>query len=114
MGCNKLSPLQQVHVIDRDSTDMIVRTLDGRTGDRHEFHLTGSNGLRATVDNSSTVVSIWATEPALPKGTYDPSVGVPSRHIRITISLAEAESLRDQLRKELRKTRLTRSFVQDD
>jgi hypothetical protein len=79
-----------------ESASLIVKTGDGRTGDRQEFHLSGTL-LHATLDLSGSMLTVWASEPALPHGPYDPSVGVESRYYRLDISRAQAEGLRDAL-----------------
>ena len=85
-----------------DDPALKVITGDGRTGDGHEFHM--SEGLiRATLHSGGSTLSIWAVEPALPSGSYDPSVGTASRHFSVTISRRQAESLRDQLASLLRR-----------
>jgi hypothetical protein len=79
-----------------ESASLIVKTGDGRTGDHHEFHLSGTL-IRATMDLSGSMLTVWATEPALPQGAYDPGVGVQSRYFRPEMSRTQAEGLRDRL-----------------
>lgn len=79
-----------------ESASLIVKTGDGRTGDSHEFHLSETL-LQATLDLSGSILAIWASEPALPHGSYEPSVGVESRYFRLEMSRAQAEGLRDRL-----------------
>ena len=83
-------------MISPESASVIVKTGDGRTGDHHEFHLSGTL-LRATLDLSGSMLTIWATESALPQGAYDPAVGVQSRYFRLQMSRTQAEILRDGL-----------------
>ena len=96
--------LHSSKIITADGANLTVSTSDGRTGDRHEFHM--SEGLiHATLDSSGSTVSIWASEPALPYGSYEPSVGVESRVFRLRVSRAQAERLRDQLVAALKRRR---------
>ena len=88
-----------------ESASVVVKTGNGRTGDHHEFHLSGTF-LRATLDSSDSILTIWATEPALPQGAYDASVGVESRYIiRLKILWTQAEGLGDALVAALRRHR---------
>jgi hypothetical protein len=82
--------------ISSDSASILIKTGDGRTGDRHEFHLSGTL-IRATLDLSGSMLTVWATESALPEGAYDPAVGVQSRYFRPEMSRTQAEGLRDRL-----------------
>jgi len=100
----KLSPSEAVQVIEPNGVDIIVQTGDGRTGDRCEFHMSGTL-IHATLDQARSTVSVWATEAALPDGTYDPSVGVESRFFRLQMSRAQAEGLRDALVAEFKRHR---------
>jgi hypothetical protein len=50
-----------------ESASLIVKTGDGRTGDRQEFHLSGTL-LHATLDLSGSMLTVWASESALPHG----------------------------------------------
>jgi hypothetical protein len=83
-------------IISPESASVIVKTGDGRTGDRHEFHLSGTL-LHATLDLSGSSLTVWASEPALPHGAFDPGVGVESRYFRLIMSRTQAEGLRDGL-----------------
>jgi hypothetical protein len=38
------------------------------------------------MDLSGSILTVWATEPALPQGAYDPAVGVQSRYFRLEMS----------------------------
>src|SRR5437868_2615109 len=100
MPWEELDDLRRVHIVQADSADIVVQTADGRTGDRHEFHMKAAS-LHATLDSALISLAIWATEPALPPGTYDPSVGCPSRYFRLEMSRVSAELLRDALIREL-------------
>lgn len=96
--------LHSAQIITVDGSNLTVSTCDGRTGDRHEFHM--SEGLiHATLDSGGSTVSVWASEPALPYGSYDPGVGVESRVFRLRVSRAQAEGLRDQLVTALKRRR---------
>lgn len=97
-------PTSDELIISSESASVIVKTGDGRTSDRHEFHLFGTL-LRATLDSSGSTLTVWATEPALPQGAYDPSVGVETRYFRLKMSRTQAEGLRDALVAELRRDR---------
>jgi hypothetical protein len=100
MPWEQLDALRRVHVIAADSADKIVWTSDGRTGDSHEFHMEAAS-LQAALDSAGSSLAIWATEPALPYGTYDPRVGCASRNFRLVMSRVSAELLRDALIREL-------------
>jgi hypothetical protein len=100
MPWEDLGPLTRVHTINPDSADKIVKTSDGRTGDRHEFHMAAA-AFHATLNSAGTALAIWGTEPALPDGAYDPSVGCPTRNFRLEMSRVSAELLRDALIREL-------------
>ena len=79
-----------------ESASIVVKTSDGGTGDRHEFHLCGTL-LHATLDLSGSILTVWASEPPLPHGAYEPNVGVESRYFRLEMSRTQAEGLRDRL-----------------
>jgi hypothetical protein len=103
MNRKKLSPSEPIQVIEPDGADIIVRWGDGRTGDHGEFQMSG--GLSTTLDRARSTVSVWATEAALPGGTYDPSVCVEGRFFRLGMSRAQAEGLRDRLVAEFKRHR---------
>ena len=96
--------LHPTQIVTSDSAALTVKTHDGRTGDRHEFHISGAL-IHATSDSSGSTVSVWASEPALPYGSYDPSVGVEGRAFEIRMSRTQAEGLRDRLVAELKRRR---------
>jgi hypothetical protein len=100
MPWEKVDALTYIHVIHSDSAEIIVKTSDGRTGDKHQFHMEAVS-LHATLDSAGSSLAIWGTEPALPNGSYDPSVGCASRNFRLVISRVAAELLRDALIDEL-------------
>ena len=111
MDPETLSQTKRPPVIEADGTNIIVQTGDGRTGDRCEFHMSGGL-IHATLDQTLSTVSVWATEGALPDGTFDPSAGVETRFLRLRMSRAQAASLRDVLVAEFkryRREKLTRS-----
>lgn len=111
MDPETLSQTKRPPVIGADGANIIVQTGDGRTGDRCEFHMSGGL-IHATLDDAHSTVSVWATEAALPDGTFDPSVGVESRFFRLRMSRAQAAILRDALVAEFkrhRREKLTRS-----
>jgi hypothetical protein len=104
MDSETLSQTKPPPVIEADGTNIIVQTGDGRTGDRCEFHMSGSL-IHATLDRTHSTVSVWATEAALPDGTFGPSVGVESRFFRLQMSRTQAERLRDALTAEFKQHR---------
>lgn len=83
-----------------DSATVVVTTGDGRTGDHFEFRLAGTS-LHATAEGGGTGLTIWGTEPALPPGSYEPSVGVQTRHLSLRMSRVQAELLRDAIARAL-------------
>jgi hypothetical protein len=104
MDLERLSLSNPTQVIKADGANIIVQTGDGRTGDRCEFRMSGSL-IHATLDDTLSTVSVWATEAALSDGTFDPSVGVESRFFRLQMSRAQAEGLRDALAAEFKRHR---------
>jgi hypothetical protein len=66
-----------------DDIALKVITSDGRTGDGHEFHMSEAL-LHATLHSDGSTLSIWAVEPALPSGSYDPGTGAASRRFSVT------------------------------
>jgi hypothetical protein len=80
---------------------IVVKTGDGRTGDRHEFHLSESL-VHAASDASGSAITIFAIESALPDGTYEPSAGTASRYFRLQMSREQARGLQRSLSAALR------------
>jgi hypothetical protein len=88
--------LHSAQIMTADSASFTVNTSDGRTGDRHEFHISGAL-IYATLDSGGSTISVWASEPALPYDRNDPSAAVASRNFRLRMSRVQARGFRDQL-----------------
>lgn len=88
--------LRDKAMIAADSAELVIKTADGRTGDHHEFRLSGTL-LRATLDSTGSTVTVWASESALPDDAYHLSTGSESRYLRLMMSRDQAKILREAI-----------------